>query len=290
MFYFRQALKLCAAAACVAGSVAAYRFLLHPAIEAALSLDAETSSIVRRTGIFVSVVLAYAAFVRFYERRPPRELAPRWVWTLVAAAAGVASIGVTLLALYATGHYRVVEFRGFAGVADVLSQIAIAAVIEELAFRGVLFRIVEETFGSAAALVGSAVVFAVAHLANSGLQGFTLVTITLVGVMWAGIFIVWRNLWVAAAHHCSWNATIFLIGVPLSGEDWRAQAPLATSTHGSVLWTGGTFGPEDSLINIAVMIVLGGGLLWLARRRGRLVRGGVVASGRRPAAPGPQSR
>ncbi len=277
-FYFRQALKLCAAAASVVGSIAAYRFLLHPVIEQVLSLGADASSIVRRIGIFVSVVLAYGAFVRFYERRPPRELAPKWGWTLVAAAAGAASIGVTILTLYATGHYVLESFRGCAGVADVLALIAIAAVIEELAFRGVLFRIVEETFGSAAALVVSAVIFAVAHLSNSGLQGWTLVTITLAGLMWAGIFMVWRNLWVAAAHHCFWNATIFLIGVPLSGEDWRVQAPFVTSTHGSFLWTGGTFGPEDSLITSAVMIALCGALLWLARRRSRFVRGGVVAA------------
>ena len=46
------------------------------------------------------------------------------------------------------------------------------------------------------------------------------------GLMWAGIFIVSRNNWVVAAHHCCWNATIFALGLPLSGaEDWRAKAP-----------------------------------------------------------------
>lgn len=261
---------------CVEGSIIAWRFLVHPVIESAFGLGPDASSIVRRCAILVVVVAAYAAFVRFYERRPPLELRPRWGWTLLAAAAGAASIGVTIVALYATGHYELVAFRGFAGTPDVLAQIAIAAVIEELTFRAVLFRILEETLGTTGALAGSAVVFAVAHLANNGLQEFTLVTITLAGLMWAGLFIVWRNVWVAAAHHCCWNATIFLIGVPLSGEDWQAQAPLVTDRHGSALWTGGTFGPEDSIVNIVVMIVIVGALLGIGRRRGRFVPGGAA--------------
>jgi membrane protease YdiL (CAAX protease family) len=266
-FFLRQGLKLAAGATCLVGSIATYRLLIHPAIASVLALGDEASSVVRRIGIFASVVLAYRVFVRYYERRPVLELAPRYLWTLLSAVAGALSIGVTILFLYASGHYHLVSFRGFDGTAGVLAQIAIAAVIEELAFRGVLFRIVEETTGTAAALLASAVIFCVAHLANNGLHGVTLLTIALAGLMWAGVFVVWRNLWVVAAHHGCWNATIFLIGVPLSGEDWRAQAPLETLPHGSVLWTGGAFGPEDSLVNIVVMMGLCAGLFWLARRR-----------------------
>jgi hypothetical protein len=82
------------------------------------------------------------------------------------------------------------------------------------------------------------------------------------------IFIVSRNLWVAAAHHSCWNATIFLIGVPLSGENWRALAPLETVSHGSVLWTGGAFGPEDSLVNVVVSILICAALWRLSQHRG----------------------
>jgi hypothetical protein len=90
--------------------------------------------------------------------------------------------------------------------------------------------------------------------------------------MWALVFIVSRNLWVAAAHHCCWNATIFLIGLPLSGEDWRAQAPFETVSHGSILWTGGAFGPEDSLINLLVSFAICAALWGLARRIGKDIK------------------
>src|SRR6185436_10688401 len=265
-FLLKCFLKLCVAAACLIAAIATYRFLLHPLIESAFSLGEHASSIVRRANIFVAVVLSYWAFVRFYERRAVQELSLQWRWIVLAAVAGSMSIGVTILALYATGHYQLVSFRGFDQATGILATIWIAAVLEEVAFRGILFRILEEGIGTRAALIGSAVIFGVVHLANNGVHWVTLFSVTLAGLMWAAVFILSRNIWVAAAHHCCWNATIFMIGVPLSGEDWRAQAPFETVYHGSVLWTGGAFGPEDSLVNLFVSVAICAALWRLARR------------------------
>jgi hypothetical protein len=265
-FLLKCLLKLCVAAACVVAAIAAYRFLLHPLIASAFSLGEQASSIVRRVNIFAAVVLSYWAFVRFYERRAAQELSLRWGWIGLAAVAGSLSIGVTLLALYATGHYQLLSFRGFGQATGIFATIWIAAVLEEVAFRGILFRILEEGVGTRAALVASAVIFSVAHLSNHGAHGVTVLSVTLAGLMWAALFIVWRNLWVVAAHHCCWNATIFMIGLPLSGEDWRAQAPFETLSHGSILWTGGAFGPEDSLVNLVVSLAICA-LLWRLARR-----------------------
>jgi uncharacterized protein len=265
-FLLQCFLKLCVAAACLVAAIAGYRFLLHPLIESAFSLGEHASSIVRRVNIFVAVILSYWAFVRSYERRAAPELALPWRWIGLAAVAGSLSIGVTILTLYATGHYQLLSFRGFGQAAGILATIWIAAVIEEVAFRGILFRILEEGIGTRAAWAGSAVIFCVAHLANHGVRWVTLLSVTLAGLMWAAVFIVSRNIWVAAAHHCCWNATIFMIGLPLSGEDWRAQAPFETVSHGSVLWTGGAFGPEDSLVNLFVSIAICAALWRLARR------------------------
>lgn len=268
-FLLRCFIKLCVAAACLVAAIATYRFLLHPLIESAFSLGEHASSIVRRVNIFVAVVLSYWAFVRYYERRAVPELSLRWRWIVLAAVAGSLSIGMTILTLYATGHYQLVSFRGFGQATGILATIWIAAVLEEVAFRGILFRILEEGIGTRAAWVASAVIFCAAHLANNGVHWVTLLSVTLAGLMWAGVFIVLRNIWVVAAHHCCWNATIFLIGLPLSGENWRAQAPFETVSHGSVLWTGGAFGPEDSLVNLFVSLAICVALWRLARRTGK---------------------
>jgi hypothetical protein len=70
----------------------------------------------------------------------------------------------------------------------------------------------------------------------------------------------------------AWNATIFLVGVPLSGsEDWRARAPAETVVAGSDLWTGGAFGPEDSWISLVVSAVICA-VLWRLARKGHPYR------------------
>ncbi|MEO8504373.1 MAG: CPBP family intramembrane glutamic endopeptidase [Acidobacteriota bacterium] len=255
-FLLRGLLQLFVGAACVVGAVALVKFAIHPWIARTLSLEQGASGAVRRWGIFVAVVLSYWAFVRYYERRPVSELAPRAKWFLLALAAGSASIGVTILILYATGNYELVAFLGFARVASVMVTIWIAAFLEEVVFRGLLLRILEERLGTRTALAGSAAIFGILHMSNDGARTITLFSVTLAGLMWAGVFLISRNLWVAAAHHAAWNATIFLSGVPLSGEDWRASAPLETVYRGSTFWTGGVFGPEDSPVNIVLCLAI----------------------------------
>ena len=267
-FYLEGLLKLILAAGCLVGAIAAYRLLLHPALEHGLSLGKDASSVVRRVGILASMVLSYWGFVRFYERRTPQELSIRWKWMLLAAGAGAVSIGVTILTLFATGHYEVVSTRGIAPAVGVFGMIWIAAVLEEVAFRGILFRLLEERVGTYAALAGSALVFGAVHLSNHGTSWVTMISATLAGLMWAGVYLLSRNIWVSAAHHCFWNATIFATGLPLSGEDVQAQAPFETVSHGSVLWTGGGFGPEDSLVNVLVSGAICYALWRVARRKG----------------------
>jgi len=287
-FHLGQLLKLSLGLACLVGSIVVCRILLGQGTFIASSLGEAAASILRRAAIFAAAVSSYWAFVRFCERRPVVELSPRWRWTVLAAVAGAGSIGPTIVFLYATGLYQLVGYRGFDGVAGMLVIIAIAAVLEELAFRALLFRILEETVGTTAAFLASAVVFSAVHLTNHGVHAITPLTVTLAGLMWAGLYIIWRNVWVTAAHHACWNATIFLIGVPLSGEEWTSQAPWQTAVRGSALWTGGSFGPEDSLFNILVMTLICALLVWIAKRRGRWNPGPfrLAPGGTGPACPG----
>jgi hypothetical protein len=99
-----------------------------------------------------------------------------------------------------------------------------------------------------------------------------LVSVSVLGLLWAGVFVLTRNLWVAVANHAAWNFTILLSGVPLSGiEDWRDLAPLESRYAGPEWLTGGMFGPEASLpvivwVSVAVVV-----LLRAARKRGTFV-------------------
>jgi hypothetical protein len=177
--------------------------------------------------------------------------------------------------LFALGAYEKVLFRGVSpALWSVAVLIGIAAVMEELVYRCLLFRLLERALGTSIALVAQALIFAVGHLENVP-QGRTddvvamLVSVTLLGLLWGGLFVLARNLWVVAANHAAWNFTILLSGVPLSGiEDWRALAPFESRYAGPDWLTGGMFGPESSLLVIVSTTVAVALLLRAARRRG----------------------
>jgi len=271
----RALVSLLLGAVTILGAVLLFRQGLLPLIDAVFQPGPEWLSAFRRAGILLAAVAAYWAYVRWYEKRKATELRLQPLRLALGVASGVVLVGLPIAILFALGAYELVLFRGFsAALVGVAGVIGIAAVLEELVYRCLLFRVLERAWGTGVALAVQAIVFAVLHLGNVE-QGSAadvmamLVSVTLLGLLWAGLFVLTRNLWVVAANHAAWNFTILLNGVPLSGiEDWRALAPLESRYAGPDWLTGGMFGPENSLlvmVSIAVAVVL---LLRAARRRG----------------------
>jgi hypothetical protein len=260
--------------AAVLGSIIVFRQGLLPLIDAVFHPGPEWLSAFRRIGIVLSGLAGYRAYVHWHERRQMTELRLRPVPLLLGAVSGAGLVALPIAVLFALGAYEMVLFRGVSpALLGVAGLIGIAALLEELVYRCVLFRVLERAWGTGIALVVQAVVFAVGHMENvenggAGDVVLMLVSVTLLGLLWGGVFVLARNVWVVAANHAAWNFTILLSGVPLSGiEDWRALAPIESRYAGPDWLTGGMFGPESSLlvmVSIAVAVVL---LLRAARRR-----------------------
>ncbi len=277
----RMLASLFLGAAAILGAMLVFRQGLLPLIDAVFQPRAEWLSVVRRAGILLVSVAAYWAYVRWHEKRAATELRLQPLRLMLGGAAGAVLVGLPIALLFATGAYELVRFRGFSpALLGVAGVIAIAAVLEELLYRCLLFRVIERTWGTAVALAIQAVVFALMHLANvehGSVRDVAamFVSVTLLGLLWAGLFVLTRNLWVLAANHAAWNFTILLSGVPLSGmADWRALAPIESRYAGPDWLTGGMFGPESSLLvmaSIAVAVTL---LLRSALRREAFVRTG----------------
>lgn len=259
----------------VLGSILLFRKGLLPLIDHAFHPGPAWLSVFRRAGILLTAVGGYWAFVHWHEKRPASELRLRPLPLLLGGAGGAAMIALPMTVLFAVGVYECVLFRGASpGLLGVAAFIGIAATLEELTFRCLLFRIVERTCGTTWALAIQAVLFALQHLENVATGGVgdavtMLVAVTLTGLLWGAVYTLSRNLWVASAHHAAWNFTILLSGVPLSGiDDWRKLAPLESRYAGPDWLTGGMFGPESSWLVIASTAVAVGLLLRAARRRG----------------------
>lgn len=146
------------------------------------------------------------------------------------------------------------------------------AISEEIVFRGVLFRWLEEFAGSWAALVLTAALFGAGHLMNPNASTVAAVGIAFeAGVMLGAAYMLTRSLWLPIGLHAAWNFTQGEVyDIPVSGMpvDGMVEARL----DGPPLLTGGGFGLEASLIAMVIATLFGLWLLWLAVRRGQVMQ------------------
>lgn len=230
------------------------------------------------SAVFLCVVMgaAYVAGVRLMECRAATELA----WDRAApanllggAAFGALLFGVVIALLAAAGAARIGASLGPAGLAPALATAMASAVGEEIIFRGVLFRMVEESAGTLVAIAVSASLFGLVHALNHGAGVVSTLAIALeAGVLLALVFAVSRSLWAPIGVHLGWNFTEGgVFGQAVSGG--HAHGLFATSLTGGPLVTGGAFGPEASLAAMAVSLVASTALAALALHRGRWKRG-----------------
>lgn len=221
------------------------------------------------------LLAVYAWTVGSLEHRRPSELAgiPGIALLPVGLIVGIAVISGYVLILSMAGAARLtggVASGGFLKLSNELLVPWLTAVGEELVFRAVLFRITEQMLGTAAAVVISAALFALFHAANPGADFFALTMLALgMGGLLALAFAATRNLWFPIGLHMGWNiAEGFLYGLPNSGLTDPLKLAHTTIT-GQPALTGGSFGPEGSVILAVLGMSVSAILLWITLRAHR---------------------
>jgi uncharacterized protein len=157
-------------------------------------------------------------------------------------------------------------------IKDLIGMTVLAAFMEELLFRGILFRWIEEFAGSWAALLVTSALFGLAHIFNANATWTSSLAIMVeAGMLLGGAYMLARNLWVPMGLHAAWNFTQgFIFDVPVSGNEVHGLVQAKLS--GPVLLSGGGFGLEASMIGVALSIPLVAAMIVLAVRRGELVQ------------------
>ncbi|ROO87164.1 hypothetical protein EDD29_4757 [Actinocorallia herbida] len=222
----------------------------------------------------VLAVFVYARVVRWSERRAPVEVAPQGAARAIGRGAliGVGMFAAVIVNIAFIGGYRVDGLGSVAGAAALFGFMAAAAVTEELIFRGILFRLIEERTGTWAALALTGLLFGLSHLANEHASLWGAIAIAIeAGGMLAAAYAATRTLWVPIGLHFGWNfaaAGIFSTEVSGNGD---TEGLLNGVSSGGDLLTGGAFGPEASPYAVGFGLLLTIVFLWLARRRGNLV-------------------
>jgi uncharacterized protein len=221
------------------------------------------------------LILLYVFVIARLGEHPRNDFGdPQWfrrvLWGLVGGTV-IFSIAVAIAA--AMGVYRIVGVGDLNGLLPALIASALfPAVSEEMLFRGILFRWLEEFGGSWVALLLTSGFFGAAHLMNPNASTIAAVGIAFeAGVMLGAAYMLTRSLWLPMGLHAAWNFTQGEIyDIPVSGT--KVDGMVDAQLSGPALLSGNGFGLEASLIAIVVATAFGLWLLWLAISKGQLVQ------------------
>ncbi|WP_242583961.1 CPBP family intramembrane glutamic endopeptidase [Amycolatopsis sp. 195334CR] len=222
-------------------------------------------------GAAVGAIAGYTWLSRRVEDRTEVTELPaagRWRGLGRGVLIGVATFLATMLLafLFTDADVASGSFWACLGVAGSMASVAVT---EELLFRGVVHRFLEQRIGSVIAIAVSSLIFGLTHLLNGNATLWGTLAIAVEGgALLAIAYTATRSLWLPIGLHFAWNFTESgVFGTAVSGAD-SEPGLLRTVLSGPEVLTGGTFGPEASLFALLCCLVPA---VWLVRRA-KLVR------------------
>ena len=227
-------------------------------------------------GLAAVGVLVYQRSTRFVEVRdslPELAVEDRWSGLGRGTLLGFVLFCAVVLVVLVFGGIDDLSWNSFPGFLGLIGMMSSVAVMEELLFRGVLFRILEERAGTVISLVVSSLLFGATHLVNVNATPWGALAIGLTGgAMLASAYTATRSLWFPIGLHFAWNFThAGVFGIAVSGSNDVPDGLFRTTLSGPSVLTGGTFGPEASLVALLVCLVPTTILLRKASRAGRIL-------------------
>jgi len=227
-------------------------------------------------------LLVFVLSLWLLERKRPRDagLAPSRAVpdTLRGFLLGAALLTAVVGVLAVVGSYRII---GWAPVpvgttrallfSRFLFMLLCVGVFEELASRGIFFRLLEQGLGTWLAVILSGAFFGLGHLNNPGATWVSSLAIAVgPGALLAAAYVATRSLWIPIGLHWAWNLFEGPVwGTPVSGMDTPVLA--VARLPGSTALTGGDFGPEAGLPCIVFATALAIAFFVLAIRRHQIV-------------------
>jgi hypothetical protein len=187
----------------------------------------------------------------------PRRPTSGREWTL-GAALGWGLLVLSILPMAAAGSLNILLWtqpRAFSLMLLNLVTLAIAALAEEVAFRGYPFRRLIEAIGPVAATLVMSFLFGLGHILNPGATWTSTLVTMLAGLLLSITWLRTHGLWLGWGFHFAWNASMgILFGLPISGITDFASV-VQTRTFGYTWLTGGDYGPEAASFTVIVLLV-----------------------------------
>lgn len=219
---------------------------------------------------FIGLILV-ASFRKVFDQKTFKSLGFKWDGFGRERAAGFLT-GILLITVMATGLWGMGLLQWFSADAALTDLVLVTVIMmlvsvaEEMVFRGYVLNNLMQSMPKQAALLTSALLFAVFHSLNPNFNLIAFVNIFIAGVLLGCNYIYTRNLWFAIFFHFSWN---FFQGPVLGFEVSGLELPtlLEQNIKGSILLTGGDFGLEASWLATFTMALMTLVLFMLFQRK-----------------------
>lgn len=244
---------------CLLGGVILFMLLYG----AGWMLDAVSNPWLRMSGFVLASLLGlfiYAVWTNLTEHRPVTELTLKRTWADLGLGMllGILFFGAVTGLMALAGCYRISEAHfDLTLLLLAFFQFFFVAVYEEIIFRGVLFRLIDDRWNTLAALIVSALLFGAIHMMNPGATVWSAVAIAVsAGLLLGAGFKGSGTLWLPIGLHWAWNfveGNVF--GFFVSGTSVQTKIFSAVITGPDWL-TGGRFGAEAAVPTVVVGLLL----------------------------------
>jgi membrane protease YdiL (CAAX protease family) len=198
-----------------------------------------------------------------------RESAGRNLLTGIAVGVGGAILLIGPPVLAGMAHFEAVPGRSVSwrAVLFTLALLFCGAAGEEIAFRGFPLQFLIRGYGAWISIVGIGVLFGLLHGLNPGATPLSMANTAGFGILFGVALLRSHDLWLPIGMHFGWNAALPFLGVELSGFTIQVVGYQLVWKAGN-LWSGGTYGPEASLLATGVLLVLFAAIRKVPVRRG----------------------
>jgi uncharacterized protein len=186
------------------------------------------------------------------------ERATAWEeWSIGAAIGwGTVVLAVLPMAIFSSLHVRFFpDARAFFLILVNLATLLVAALAEEVGFRGYPFRRIIDAIGPVTATLVTSFLFGLAHLFNPEATWISVLITMLAGVLLSVCWLRTHGLWLPWGLHFAWNASMgILFGLPVSGIN-EFSTVIRTHAVGRPWITGSAYGPEAAFFTLAAIVV-----------------------------------